>query len=331
MNLAIHDPSTQLEHARSWAELSESELRRRAMLAANERDETELWNLTRAYLFLHGAKGGSVSKHTLKAYRRGVLDLLESWQHENLIRPSRDAGVLYIRKLETEPNPRTNKPLSAASVEVKLAAARTLYKALRWSGATEAIPFEDVKPASDLTPAWEKRKPYTTSEVERLLGAARQLPAETVMILLGAHAGLRISEMVSLEWSDILWEQRQIRVLGKGGKRATVSMSTRLEGALQTLRETPDKRKRSKRSPHSVLPWGDIRARERFRDVCKAAGVTYSEKAVHGLRHGAGTRYYAQTKDLGRVAAHLRHGNIQTTRIYAKLADDSIKDDLKDW
>ena len=331
MKLAIYDPTTQLEQARTWAELSESELRRRAMSAANERNESELWNLTRAYLFLHGAKGGSVSKHTLKAYRRGVLDLLDSWQHENLIRPSRDAGVLYIRKLETEPNPKTNKPLSPTSVEVKLAAARTLYKALRWSGATEAIPFEDVKPAGDPTPAWEKRKPYSTAEVERLLGAARKLPGETVMILLGAHAGLRISEMASLEWSDILWEQSQLRVIGKGGKRASVSMSARLREALQALRETPDKRKRSKRSVDSVLPWGAIRARERFRELCKAVGVTYDDKAVHGLRHGAGTRYYAQTKDLGRVATHLRHGNIQTTRVYAKLSYESIRDDLKDW
>ncbi len=318
-----------LEHAQSWANLNPEALRRRAMTAANGRNAEELWSLTRAYLFLHGAKGGKVSKHTLKAYRRGVLDLLEHWQHENLIRPSRDAGVFYIRKLETQANPHSGKPLSPASIEVKLAAARTLYKAMRWANATETNPFGDVSPAPDGTPDWEKRRPYSAADIERLLKVSN--PAETVMVLLGAHAGLRISEICGLKWSDINWKTGQLRVLGKGNKRASVSMSARLEQALIQLRALKDTRQRIKRSPDHILPWNTDRARQRFKQLCLLVGVDYQDKAVHGLRHGAGTRYYQQTKDLGRVAAHLRHENIQTTRIYAKLADEAIRDDIKDW
>ena len=321
--------SDNLSHAQDWAHLSSSDLRRRAMIAANQRDKDELWGLARAYLFLHGSKGGKVSPHTLRAYKRGVLDLIEAWQRENLIRPSRDAGVLYIRKLETVPNPKTGKVLSASSIEVKLASARALYKALRWANATEAVPFRDVKPAGDPTPAWEKRKPYSVSEVDTLIEHADI--EERALVLLGAHGGLRISEMCNLIWSDIDWISGKIKVLGKGGKQASISMSGKLEKALKILRASPSTRKRSKRSLDSVLPWGTFRAREKLQALCSRAGVPYKERAVHGLRHGAGTRYYAQTKDLGRVATHLRHANIQTTRIYAKLADDAIKEDLKNW
>ena len=52
---------------------------------------------------------------------------------------------------------------------MNVAAARALYAALRWSGASEADPFSDVKPAKDLTPAWEKREAYSHSELELLL------------------------------------------------------------------------------------------------------------------------------------------------------------------
>ena len=72
-------------------------------------------------------------------------------------------------------------------------------------------------------------------------------------------------------------------------------------------------------------------ARKRFRRICAVAGVDYKSAGVHGLRHGAGTRYYKQTGDLGRVAAHLRHADIQTTRIYAKIDSDSIGEDIEDW
>src|SRR5690606_40986826 len=62
---------------------------------------------------------------------------------ENLLRPSRDAGVVYLRRLEAGLKPDGTpapRPPSPATLQVKLAAARTLYRALRWAGATEARP-----------------------------------------------------------------------------------------------------------------------------------------------------------------------------------------------
>jgi integrase/recombinase XerC len=328
MNLERYTGQPQAQ-ARAWAGLSEEDLRRRAMVAANTRDKQELWELTKAFVFLHGKKGGKGSSDSLEVYQRNVFELVEAWQGENLLRPSRDAGVMYVRDLETLPNAVTGKPLAYATVKVKIAAARTLYKALRWANATEANPFADVSPAPDPTPDWEKRKPYSTDEVETLLEHAD--PVTRVMALLGGHAGFRISEMCDLKWSDIHWTRGSINVLGKGKKKANVAMSGRLEAALLELQKIPDTRKRFKRTSDHVLPWNSDHARRHFRRLCDSAGVAYDEKQVHGLRHGAGTRYYAQTKDLGRVAAHLRHENIQTTRIYAKLADEAVKEDLKDW
>jgi integrase/recombinase XerC len=319
-----------LDQAKGWANLSEEDLRRRAVVAANTRDKDELWELTKAYLFLHGSKGGKGSAGSLRIYKGCVYEFIDAWQGENLLRPSRDAGALWVRGLESSVNEKTGKPLSVSSINVKLSAARTFYKALRWSKATEANPLENVSVAPDLTPDWEKRKPYSTEDLERLLEHAD--PVLSVMVLLGGHAGFRIGEMCQLKWSDISWNRASISVIGKGNKKASVVMSQRLEGALLELRSLTDTRKRFKRSAQHVLPWSSSEhARTKFRKLCDKAGVVYGEKAVHGLRHGAGTRYYAQTKDLGRVASHLRHENIQTTRAYAKLAEEAAKEDLRGW
>ncbi|MCW5819093.1 MAG: site-specific integrase [Trueperaceae bacterium] len=336
-----------LARAESWAALPPEELKRRAASAAANRDAEQLWALTEAYLFLHGSRGAKVSRHTLRTYRRGVLDLVEAWAGENLLRPSRDAGVVYMRRLEAGPPPAAlqpaktkrapddakDEPLSPASLQVKLAAARTLYKALRWAGATEARPFDDVRVAKDPTPAWEKRRPYSDDEVEALLEFAD--PAEKVVVLLGAHAGLRISEMTDLGWTDLDLERGQLRVRsGKGGKAATVSLTKRLRDALSDLRlvdMSGQNGKNRQRDSGLVLPWAADHARRRFKRVCALAGVEYASAGVHGLRHGAGTRYYRQTGDLGRVAAHLRHADIQTTRIYAKISAQSIGEDIEDW
>lgn len=324
---------SRLKHAESWAALPAAELRLRAARAVQQRNHDELWSLTEAYIYLHGSSGANTSQHTLRTYRRGVHDLLEAWSGENLLRPARDAGVLYLRRLQAGAAPggestKVNRP-SPATLQVKLAAARTLYRALRWSGVTEARPFEDVRAPKDPTPAWEKRRPFEDDEIERLLELAE--PAERVMVLLGAHAGLRIGEICNLEWSDVNLSARTLRVRGgKGGKAGTVSLTGRLRAALVALRAAPSRANRQ-RANELVLPWAADHARRRFRRLCARAGVEYRNAGVHGLRHAAGTRYYRETSDLGRVAAHLRHASVDTTRIYAKITHREIKDDIEEW
>jgi integrase/recombinase XerC len=180
-----------VSRAKSWTELDDGDLKRAATKAANERDAETLWSLTEAFMVIHGPAGANVSEQTLKTYKRGVLDLLEAWQGENLLRPRRDSGVMYVRGLEASGK-------SSSTVRVKLAAAQALYKALRWSGATSAVPFVDAKPARDLTKPWEKRQAYSPSDIRKLLEIASDV--DTVFLLLGEHAGLRVSEMCGLEW-----------------------------------------------------------------------------------------------------------------------------------
>ena len=323
------------ERATRLARTSQEDLRREAVAACQNRDSNKLWALTDAYLTLHGGKGSKVSERTRENYRRGVLDLLSDWEHENFIRPSRDAGVVWVRGLEQKPvvHQHTGEPklepdggvktLSPATVQVKLAAARTFYKALRWAGATQATPFADVKVAKDPVAPWEKRGAYSVEDIEKLLEVAED--ADEVLILLGAHAGLRIAEISALRWNDVDWGAGELIVRkGKGGKTGRVALTKRLKQALLSLPRDAD--------PNShVLPYRAYRARERFQRLCLQAGVTYDGRAVHGLRHGAGTRLYKQFNDLARVAQHLRQANLETARRYAKMADRKIHEGIEEW
>ena len=153
IELVRNAPSSLLQRTRELADLQEDDLRRYAAEAARDRDGPALWALTEAHLTLHGSAGSRVSSHTLRAYRHAVGALLSDWSGENLLRPSRNAGVLWVRELEGR--------YKTATVRVYLSGAKALYAALRWSGASEAVPFADVKVAVDKTPAWEKRDAYT--------------------------------------------------------------------------------------------------------------------------------------------------------------------------
>lgn len=328
--------------------LPEAELRRHAVRAANERDAEALWELVEAHLTLRGASGVSTSRHTLRAYRRGIDELLLMWQAENLLRPSRDAGTLYVQRLlagDREPvlarettrgrRGRSVKrgPLSQATVSLRVAAARALYDALAWAGATEADPFRDVRlgrPQQDRGRVSSERV-YAEDEVGLLLSHARDLQ-ERALVLLGSDAGLRVSEMVRLEWSDVDLQHAELIVRGgKGGKTASVIISPRLLevlAAYKRLGETSDQAEVRDRS--TVL---ELRTQygvyNRLRRLCLRADVDF--KGVHALRHSSGTRLYRQTGDLGLVQDHLRHATLDMARRYARSDRRRLRSSLEGW
>lgn len=159
--------------------------------------------MTDAHLTLYGRAGATVSRSTRRNYRQGVVALVAAWRQENLLRPRRDAGALWLRTME-------DAGLKPSTVTARLAGARALYAALRWAGATEADPLRDAHPQRDLVPAWEKRKPYDPDEVRRLVATAHG--DDLALVLLGAHAGLRVSEMLALRWADVAIGQRELLV-----------------------------------------------------------------------------------------------------------------------
>jgi integrase/recombinase XerC len=310
------------EASEYWVGLTDSERRRAALVACTQRDAAALWSLTEAYLALHGKAGGGLSRLTRAQYAVGIKRLLTDWAHEDLRKPRRDAAALWLRHMEThgvQSKDGTWRGLKPGSVQVYLAAARMFYAALRWAGATTADPFADVRPAPDKVAKWDKRQPYTDSEVAQLVAAAE--PQDALVILLGAHAGLRISEILDLRWEDVDLRRRILVVRhGKGGKLRQVPLS---ETLVQHLREVAS-------SSGSVLPYRDRKnAWRRLRTVATAAGVPWL--GLHALRHTAGTRIYRETESETITAHFLGHQQLETSRIYAKFSDKRLIKVVGTW
>jgi len=287
------------EHrAARWSDASPDERKRRALEAASSRDTAELWSLTETHLYLTGASGAHVSPHTLTSYRAGVR-LYVTWCGSagvTIARASADQGRAFVRWLEGR--------FASASVRARLAAARQLYAALRWSGATTAAPFADCKPARDLTAAHEKRAPFSPEELGGVLAVAD--PLERAFLLAGAHAGCRISEALELRWSDINGHTLRVRS-GKGRKARTVELSASLTAALAAIRP-------SSPGDERVFPFRQHAGRQRLAKLCRRAGV--EQRCYHALRHHAGVLVYRATGDLNEVAEHLGHSSVETARVY---------------
>lgn len=294
-----------LAPSREWVNLPPEERRRRAMMAATERNLEVLWALTRAHLT---RQAGERSVHTLRLYRVGLRRWLEftARQAVNVLHPDIEHADLWLRELEGE-------RLKPASVRVYLAGARHLYAALRWTKATRDDPFIDSKPQRDKVRPQDKRQPYSDEDFLSLMHAA---PLEMqVLLALAGTAGLRVSEITSLQWQDVHLDLAVVEVLGKGQKIRNVNLSASLVALLRQLGPGQPEQLVIGRSPEA--------ARKRVHTLCRRTEVKYL--GIHSLRHTAGTSLHKAGFDLQDVAEHLGHSDVQTATIYAKWADDRLK------
>lgn len=317
--LVPYVPLTQADKALLWGRLTPEVRRRQAMAAAADHDSATLCDLMHGYLLLKGRTRSYVSPHTVKCYRAATAKLLAAWTQENLLHPSQDAGDRYITALSATYSP--------ASIDIYLAGAKALYKALRWARATTDNPFDGVTAPRNPVAKHERRRPYSQAEFDRLVGAANL--GELLLLLLCGHAGLRISEALAVRWADVDTSAATIRVVnGKGGTARTVHASGTLAVALRAFHDMAP--------ALPVIHSGKGRGyagptvpRQRLAALCQQAGVPY--RGFHALRHLAGTRLMSQVHDLQVVAAHLGHSSIQTTTIYAHWDDSALAAAVAEW
>ena len=156
------------------------------------------------------------------------------------------------------------------------------------------------------------REPLTAEEADRLANAC-ETPTEQLIVWTLLDTGLRISELCDLTSKNILWQQRQLRVKGKGvpfGKKTkvrVVPMSRRVRALLEhyfALEKTFPVKKR--------------RAQDLVKEIVNRAGIT-KDVTPHVLRHTFATMALQKGISLPTVQKILGHDRLQTTAIYLNL------------
>lgn len=155
--------------------------------------------------------------------------------------------------------------------------------------------------------------------------------------------GLRVSELINLQTSQISLQQGVIRVIGKGDKERLVPVG---EIALdwlmryyqhsrpQLLSKTQSKQKQlSQCSEVFVTKRGKSMTRQAFWYLVKRyaliAGISSEHLSPHTLRHAFATHLLNHGADLRVVQMLLGHSDISTTQIYTHVADQRLRDMYK--
>ena len=219
-----------------------------------------------------------------------------------------------------------------ATVARKLAAVKSFFDFLVAEGALRSDPTENLS-----SPKVGKSlpKPLSAAEVEALLEEPAKLSSpeakrDRAMLELLYAGGMRVSELVSTNTSDLNLGAGFVRCFGKGSKERIIPIH---RGAVEALEEYLTGARLSllhnKEDEALFLNRrGERLTRQGFwlilKDYAKAAGLK-REVTPHTLRHSFATHMLSGGADLRAVQELLGHANISSTQVYTHLTSEHVR------
>jgi len=275
--------------------------------------------LSRLWL-THLTRDRGASPHTRRSYASD-LRLLQ----EFLLAKGSDlatAGRRELRSWLASLGTPEHRP-SPASLARRVATLRSFYGWLHTEGHRLDNPAASLK-----APKVPRRVPriLEVPEADALMVHPNQSGVLEVrnraLLELMYGSGLRVSELVALDWPDVQPEERLVRVrLGKGGKARIVPFGPPAAVALDLLmQQLPPEGSDGSRALFRNHRGGRLSSRSARRivtDAGEAAGVPGVHP--HALRHACATHMLSAGADLRSIQEQLGHETLATTERYTHL------------
>lgn len=258
----------------------------------------------------------------------------------------RGVDIDFLREIRTEQiyeflmySGDVRKNLWAAKSR-KLSAIKGFYKYLTVKrGLLEKNPAIDIE-----SPKAKKSLPkvMTLNESIALLDAikndkdSKTVQRDLTIVTLFLNCGMRLSELVGINYNDLDPELRSLRVIGKGSKERIIYLNSACKEQLSEylkirLAEPPERvntkalflSSRSQRISVKTVQWMVYKYLE-------MAGLEAKHYSVHKLRHTAATLMYQSGKvDVRVLKDILGHEQLNTTQIYTHVSNKNMEDAME--
>jgi len=227
----------------------------------------------------------------------------------------------------------SGKPLRPSTVGRLVAIAGTFFTFLHEDGLIPDNPTARLERPKTPQPA--PRDVLSVAEVRRLVGAIdRSTPLglrDRALLELLYATGLRRSEALSLTFSDLNTEEREVAVVGKGDKPRVLPVTRSAWLALEVYLELG----RPKLVTHRTEPYrvfigcrGQTFTKagilKLLRKLVKRAGIK-KNVTPHTLRRTFATHLLKNGVNLREIQVLLGHANLNTTAVYLRLETQELR------
>lgn len=269
----------------------------------------------------------NLAENTIVSYKLDLQALIKSFKRQKV--NFLTANMMHLQDFLLQ---RVEEGYKASSSARLLSAIKRLFQYLHREK------YRDDDPSAALSSpklAQKLPKDLTENQVEALLQAPNvkdplELRDKAMLELLYA-TGLRVSELISLEFNDISLRQGVVRIIGKGDKERLVPLGEEaiywLEQYLRYGRDYLLKEGTTDVLFPSRL--GKKMTRQTFWHRIKyyaiLADINIEALSPHVLRHAFATHLLNHGADLRVVQMLLGHSSLSTTQIYTHVATARLK------
>ena len=267
-----------------------------------------------------------LSDNTIDGYKRDLYDF-----YKFVNKSYKDVNVGDIVKYITY----LNNKISAKSINRHIVSIKNFFKYLERNDLIKNNPCTDITGLK--TP---KKMPRVLSEedINKLLDIKltdAYSYRNKAMLELMYSSGLRVSELLNLELSNIDFNMNLVRIYGKGNKERIVPID---DIATKYLYEYINIYRNTllKNNVSNILflnSRGDKLSRQGFfkilREIALEKGIK-RDISPHTLRHSFATHLLDHGADLRSIQTMLGHENIETTQIYTHVSNNYIKENYNE-
>ena len=267
------------------------------------------------------------SKNTINSYENDLNKFEEYYKSKDLLKITSKDIEKYIQTLSD---------LAPTTVSHNISSLKTFYSYFLKQGRISNNPTDGIK-----SPKLGIHLPtyLTIDEVNKLLDIevtdAFSSRNKAILELMYA-TGLRISEVISLEFKNIDYDECIIRVMGKGSKERIVPVN---DYAIKYLKEhidnyRPELVKNEINNYIFLNNHGRMLTRQGiFKMIKNYAALKNIKKTIgpHTLRHTFATHLLENGADLRVIQELLGHSDISTTQIYTHLTKEALHNEYKKY
>lgn len=227
---------------------------------------------------------------------------------------------------------KTNTRFSRRSISRKISVLKSFFKYLVKNK------IITTNPASNLIfPKLNSKLPefVTQREFNELLESRDSLDLSVLdkaVIELFYATGIRLSELITLEYSNVNFHKRTIKVTGKGDKERIVPFGTKAEKSMRDYVEIRNICNVNNLPEFFISKKGKPLYRMQVQRLVRKTLSKVSElrkKSPHVIRHSFATHMLDNGADIRAVKELLGHESLSTTQIYTHVTPEKLKEVYK--
>lgn len=168
----------------------------------------------------------------------------------------------------------------------------------------------------------EKVEQYLINRKENYIGENLR---DKIVFYLGLYCGLRKSEIINLDWNNVIFNQDILKILNsKGGKDRKVKFGNKLKNILTEYRKTSDKYIGAAVRGNFRKRMSQCSLQKIITRIFKESNIYRKGLTLHSLRHTYAVKQIQKGTDIHTLKNLMGHSSIVTTEKYLHLLDENI-------